>query len=111
MNFGTLLFIIFFQVFITIILLTMGLFCCSRKCKTWANTKIDGIFFNSILAVVDTSYLLIVMTAAINMKLVIEGELTINASFYASLFGLGVCLIEFICVSIFLRVYVSTLDD
>ena len=111
MNFGTVMFIIFFQVIATVMLLTMGIFCCCKKCRKWVHGKIDGIFFNSILTVIDSIFILIVMTAAINVKLVTEGDLPINSSFYASIFGLGVCFIELISVSIFLRVNISSLDE
>ena len=71
MNYGTLMFIILAQVSFVITLLAMTIFCYGKKYGKWANRKIDGIFFNSILKVIDTNFILTIMTAAINVKLVL----------------------------------------
>ena len=69
-NFGTLLYILLVQMSITILLVVFQLFLCSIKCRNWVHKKIDGIFFNSIITVIDSEFLLFAMTATINVKLV-----------------------------------------
>ena len=41
---------------------------CKAKLRNWFKKKIDGIFFNGILAFLDGTYLLIAIMATINMK-------------------------------------------
>ena len=110
-NFGTFLFVIFVQIAITIILFVMLNFCCIDKCKKWAQKKMNAIVFNSLLAFIDGTFLLIVMGAAINIKLVSDGQLSANFSFYVSIFGLTICILELISTAIFLKVNIATLGE
>ena len=86
--------------------------CCSVKCKDWARRKINSIFFNSLLKVIDGLFLVILMTAAINIKQVKEGKLSKNSASYSlSIFALVVVFLELICVAVFLKLFQASLKE
>ena len=88
-----------------IIILIIGSFCRIKKCSKCARKKMRGMAFNSLLKVIDGTFLLILMTAAINIKKVRDGQIEANSCFYLSIFGLIVCFGELTCISIYLKVY------
>ena len=110
-NLGTLLFVFFVQIMITILLVVIYMFKCWHKCKFWAGKKVDAIFFNSILKVIDATFLLIVMTSAINIQKVTEGKIGANSCLYVSIIGLIICFLELICIAGYLKAYQASLLD
>ena len=110
-NLGTTFFLLSIQIMITFILLIMALTCCFTKCKEWARKKVNGIFFNSLLAVIDAIFLLILMTAAINIQQVHQGNISIDSSFIVSIFALTVCFLELIFVASILQLYKVSLHE
>ena len=71
---GSLTFIIMLQLAV-IPLFILGSICCvcSSKCRTWFKVKVNGIFFNAILALVDGIFLPFVLASVINIKSAMKG--------------------------------------
>lgn len=89
----------------------MAFFCCAGKCKIWARKTLSEILFNSLLTFIDGTFLFIVMAAALNIKLVADGKLTANFSFFFSLFGLLICFVELVAIAVFLKINFASLNE
>ena len=109
-NLGSWFFLFMMQVIVFLFISVISITFCHRNTRNWAKRKLDGIVFNSVLTVIDTSFLLLVMTATINVKNVLDGALEINMSFYFSTFSLTVCLLHLICTTCYLSINRKSLD-
>ena len=100
------------QIAATILVVLMQLlpYCC-KKLRQWSNKKIQGIFFNSILLVLDGIFSLVFIMSTINIKEGLEGHAVINSSFWISCLGLFICVFEMIALSIFFKVKGKQLSE
>ena len=68
-NMGSMtLFLMLYIALITFFFLFLFICKCNAKLRNWFKKKINGIFFNGILAFIDGTYLLIAIMATINIK-------------------------------------------
>ena len=73
--------------------------------------KINEIFFNSILTVIDATFIPLVMSAAINVQKVSNSVVEANASYYLSYSALIFCYSSIILTVAFLKVNAKTLEQ
>ena len=59
----------------------------------------------------DATFLLILMNSAINIKKVVDGDISANSSFGFSIFGLICCYVELICTTAFLKFKYASLNE
>ena len=86
-NLGTLLYFTLAEMisFIILAMLAITNYGCFAKVSPWARKKIKSMVFNSLLTFIDGTFLLIVMTSAINVKFVVDGGIDRNSSYYISI--------------------------
>jgi len=77
----------------------------------WLQRKVHSIFFNALLAFIDSTFLVIILPALLNLREVYYGHLEMDKSFIFSVIYLFVLVIEVVGVSIYLRCKRKQLDN
>ena len=67
-----------------------------------SKTKLRGIFWNQLLALIDGTFLVIIIMAVINVREQINGHVEANISYWMSMIVIAGCLLEMLSVSFFL---------
>jgi len=111
-NLGGLRFFIFLQCSLIPILVFLAIFPWSCvRCSIWLNKKVHSIFFNALLAFIDSTFLVIILPGLLNIREVYYGHLEMDKSFIFSIVFLSALLVELVGVSIYLRCKRNQLDD
>ena len=59
----------------------------------------------------DATFLLLLMNSAINIKKVVDGDISANSSYGFSIFWLICCYVELVCTTIFLTYKYASLNE
>ena len=111
-NLGSLLLIWSIQIFvIPLLVIIMFITVCGKKVSQWAKRKLNQIFCNSILTLIDVSFLMIFMMALINVQQYQMGIVEQNISYWLSVACLTGCAIEMVAVPLFLWRNYDVLDS
>ena len=84
---------------------------CCKRISNWFRDKVDGIFFNSIITFIDSTFLVIFLIGLLHVREVKLGHLEVDNSFWFALSALIVCTLELLLISIFLKCFKGRLDE
>ena len=101
-NLGLLVYIIKFEIGMVIILIILYfLTLCGAQFERFAKKQLDKVFFNTILAFIDGTFLVIVFMGIINIQQVQEGKVPINESYWIAVCFLTLYALELLALMFF----------
>lgn len=113
-NIGSLILVVFLQLLlIPLSLAVWKLRFCKPSIKKRAKKQVKGCFFNGILTFIDGTLVVILIMGLINTKMVSQGNIEADSSYFFSVLFLIACAAEMILFPIFVlvRFRQGTLDD
>ena len=86
--------------------------CCKRpKCKSWAQEKVKGTYFNYTISLIESQMLLLSTAANINIYKVTQDDLKANSSYYMAWGFLGFILLYSVVSLVYLTRRVAHLNE
>ena len=86
--------------------------CCKRpKCKSWAQEKVKGTYFNYTISLIESQMLLLSTAANINIYKVTHDDLKANSSYYMAWGFLGLILLYSVVSLVYLTRRVARLNE
>lgn len=79
--------------------------CCCPKIQRWADSNVQGIFFNQLIMFIDSTLFMLAITGMLNIREMYYGHLENDTSFKLSVAALAVCFIEMVAISAFLSYF------
>ena len=111
-NLGSLLFFfLFYFAEICCLSCTKKAPCCCDRLQSCAGNRLNLIFCNGLLTVIDGTFLVICITSAINIQQVARGNIEIGGSFWIAVLALAVYTSSVLFVAVFFCRNAAKLDE
>lgn len=85
-----------------LLVLSLLPWCCTRV-KLWIAGQVHEVFFNQLIAFIDSTFFVVAITGMLNAREVYYGALEVDTSFMLSIAAMLTCLIELVAITVFLR--------